>query len=280
MKTDWTEIIEPKKNIFSINLKEIWKNKDLVYMYVKRDIVTMYKQTILGPLWFLINPLLTTFVFVFVFGNIAKISTDNLPQPLFYLSGIILWNYFSDTLTRNSQTFITNSNIFGKVYFPRIVVPLSIVISNLLKLLIQFGLFILILIYYLFQNYAITPNIYMLLFPLNIFMLAGLGLGFGILFSSLTTKYRDLVYLLTFGITLWQYATPIIYPLSSIPNDKKWIVMLNPLTAIIESFKFGFLGVGTFNINNYLYSFSFTIVLVIISLIIFNKVQRSFMDVI
>lgn len=280
MKTDWTEIIEPKKNIFSINLKEIWKNKDLVYMYVKRDIVTMYKQTILGPLWFLINPLLTTFVFVFVFGNIAKISTDNLPQPLFYLSGIILWNYFSDTLTRNSQTFITNSNIFGKVYFPRIVVPLSIVISNLLKLLIQFGLFILILIYYLFQNYAITPNIYMLLFPLNIFMLAGLGLGFGILFSSLTTKYRDLVYLLTFGITLWQYATPIIYPLSSIPNDKKWIVMLNPLTAIIESFKFGFLGVGTFNIYNYLYSFSFTIVLVIISVIIFNKVQRSFMDVI
>jgi len=280
MKTDWTEIIEPKKNIFSINLKEIWKNKDLVYMYVKRDIVTMYKQTILGPLWFLINPLLTTFVFVFVFGNIAKISTDNLPQPLFYLSGIILWNYFSDTLTRNSQTFITNSNIFGKVYFPRIVVPLSIVISNLLKLLIQFVLFILILIYYLFQNYAITPNIYMLLLPLNIFMLAGLGLGFGILFSSLTTKYRDLVYLLTFGITLWQYATPIIYPLSSIPNDKKWIVMLNPLTAIIESFKFGFLGVGTFNIYNYLYSFSFTIVLVIISVIIFNKVQRSFMDVI
>lgn len=280
MKTEWTEIIEPKKSIFSINLKEIWKNKDLVYMYVKRDIVTMYKQTILGPLWFLINPLLTTFVFVFVFGNIAKISTDNLPQPLFYLSGIILWNYFSDTLTRNSQTFITNSNIFGKVYFPRIVVPLSIVISNLLKLLIQFGLFILILIYYLFQNYAITPNIYMLLLPLNIFMLAGLGLGFGILFSSLTTKYRDLVYLLTFGITLWQYATPIIYPLSSIPNDKKWIVMLNPLTAIIESFKFGFLGVGTFNIYNYLYSFSFTIVLVIISVIIFNKVQRSFMDVI
>lgn len=277
---EWTNIIKPKTSLFSIDFKELWRYRDLLIMFVKRDIVTMYKQTILGPLWFIINPIFTTIVFMFVFGGIAKISTDGLPQALFYLSGIVCWNYFSETLTRNSQTFISNANIFGKVYFPRLVVPVSIVVSNLLKLVIQFGLFLIVYAYFLMKGYDIRPNYYALLFPLLVLMLAGLGLGFGIIFSSMTTKYRDLVFFLTFGVSLWQYATPIIYPLSTISEDNRWIMELNPLTSIVETFKYGFLGVGTFNWSSLIYSLSFTIVLLIIGIIVFNKVQRNFMDVV
>ncbi len=273
-------IIKPHSSLLDVDLREIWRYRDLMYMFVKRDVVTMYKQTILGPLWFFINPIFTTIVYMVVFGGIAKISTDGLPQALFYLSGIICWNYFSECLTKNSTTFIDNANVFGKVYFPRLVVPLSIAISNLLKLLIQFGLFVIVYLYFVFKGVDVQPNGYAFLFPWLICLLAGQGLGFGILFSSMTTKYRDLKFLLTFGVQLWQYATPVIYPLSSIPERYQWIVQLNPVTSIIETFKYGFMGQGFFSWGALGYSSAFTLVLLATSVLVFNKVQKSFMDVV
>lgn len=276
----WTTVIKPHSNFFEIDFKEIWKYRDLVSMFVKRNVVTMYKQTVLGPLWFFINPIFTTLVYMVVFGGIAKISTDGLPQALFYLSGIICWNFFSECLNKNSTTFIDNASVFGKVYFPRLVVPLAVVISNLLKLMIQFGLFVLVYLYFVFKGVNVHPNTYALLFPWLVFLLAGLGLGFGILFSSMTTKYRDLKFLLSFGVSLWQYATPVIYPLSSISDKYQWIVQINPVTAIIEAFKYGFMGHGAFSWGALVYSSIFTIVLLSISVLVFDKVQKGFMDVV
>lgn len=280
---NWTVIIKPKGKLFSLNLQEIWQYRDLLEMYIKRDIVTFYKQTILGPIWFFVQPIFTTIIFMFVFGGLAGISTDGIPQALFYLSGITLWNYFSDSLTKTADTFFTNQAIFGKVYFPRLIAPLSVTISGLIKMFIQFGLFVIVYIYFVIKGTPVKPNLYALLFPLLILILSGLSLGFGIIISSMTTKYRDLKFLITFAIQLWMYATPVIYPLSVMEGSfskYKWVIQANPLTAVMETFKYGFLGQGTFTWLSLAYSAIFTIVILLIGIIIFNKVERSFMDII
>jgi len=270
--------IKPQSNLFELNLKELWDYRDLIYMYVKRDIVTFYKQTIMGPLWFIIQPILTTAMFMYVFGNLAGLSTDGIPKPLFYFTGILIWNYFADCLTRNSKTFIENQGVFGKVYFPRLVVPISITISNLVRFFIQFGIFLIIYFYYLFTGASVMPNFHAFLIPLLIVMAAGLSLGFGIIFSSLTTKYRDLTFLLQFGVQLWMYITPVIYPLNSIAPEKQWIVQLNPMTSIIETFKYGSIGTGAFSWLWLAYSFVFMIILLLTGIVVFNKVEKGFMD--
>lgn len=276
--TEITEI-KPQSNLLDLNLKELWAYRDLIRMYIKRDIVTFYKQTVLGPLWFVIQPVLTTIMFMFVFGNLAGISTDGIPQPLFYFAGITLWNYFSDCLTRNSKVFIENQAIFGKVYFPRLVVPISVTISNLVRFFIQFAIFLLIFTFYIVQpEYNIQPNATLFLLPLLILMTAGLSLGFGIIFSSMTTKYKDLTFLLQFGVQLWMYATPVIYPLNSFSAEKQWLLALNPMTSIIETFKYSFVGQGVFSWEYLAYSFGFMVIILFVGIIIFNKVQKSFMD--
>lgn len=280
---DWDIIIEPKKKLFSLDLGEVWRYRDLLVMYVKRDIVTMYKQTILGPVWYLIQPLMTTIMFMFVFGGIAGIPTDGLPQPSFYMAGIVCWNYFSECLTKCSETFNANQHIFGKVYFPRLVVPFSITISSLLKMAIQFILFIAVYIFYMCKGFSPQITWYILLVPFLVMMLAGLGLGFGLIISSMTTKYRDLRFLVSFGVQLWMYITPVIYPLSILKENYPsyvWAIVANPLTSIIETFKLAFLGQGTFEWTYLIYSLVFTITVMFFGMLTFNKVQRSFMDVI
>jgi lipopolysaccharide transport system permease protein len=279
----WNLVIEPHGKLFRLNLKEIWQYRDLLEMYSRREIVTFYKQTILGPIWFFIQPIFTTLVYMFVFGGLAKIPTDGIPQPLFYLSGITLWNYFSESLTKTSDTFLTNQAIFGKVYFPRLIAPLSIIITGLIKMFIQFAVFILVYIYYVAKGTAVAPNFYALLFPVLILILAALTLGFGIIISSMTTKYRDLKFLIAFAIQLWMYATPVIYPLSVMAgSSKKYLLLIqaNPLTSVMETFKFGFLGQGTFSWFALGYSFVFSFIVLFVGIIVFNKVERSFMDVI
>ena len=269
--------------MLSIDLREVWQYRDLLTMYVKRDIITFYKQTILGPLWFIIQPLFTTIMFMFVFGGIAGISTDGIPQAVFYLAGLVCWNYFQDCLSKCADTFNANQAIFGKVYFPRLVVPLSIVISNLIKMAIQFTLFLVVYIYYLTSGVDFHLNGMILLVPFLVLMLGCLGLGLGMIISSMTTKYRDLRFLITFGIQLWMYATPVIYPLSVMKETYPkyiWVLVANPLTAILETFKYAFTGVGVFNWLYLGYSFAFTIIILTLGIIIFNRVQRSFMDVI
>jgi len=279
MEQEYTTVIKPKNRLLELNLKEIWQYRDLFSMFVKRNIITQYKQTILGPAWFVIQPALTTIMYIVVFGGIAGISTDGLPQPLFYLSGIVCWQYFSDCLNKTSSTFTDNQSIFGKVYFPRLIFPLATVASNLVRMFIQFALFVVVYLWFVFKGVSVAPNIYLLIIPLLILMLAGLSLGFGIIISSLTTKYRDLTILFTFVVQLWMYATPVIYPLSTISNEKiRLAMMINPITSIVEAFKYSTLGVGTFSWNMLGYSFGFMIVLLAIGIVIFNKVQRSFMD--
>ena len=278
---NWTTVIKPKERLLQVDLQELWRYRDLCMLFVRRNITTQYKQTILGPLWYIIQPAMTVIMYMVVFGGIANISTDGLPQPLFYLSGICLWQYFNDCLTKTSSTFTANASIFGKVYFPRMVVPISTVISNLLRFAIQFGLFL--VVYAIYQLFIIPGQIhtnwYALLLPALVIMLAGLALGFGILFSSLTTKYRDMQLLLDFFIRLWMYATPVIYPLSTITNEKlRFVMSLNPLTGIVEAFKYGFLGEGQFSWGLLGYSFAFMVVLLAIGIVIFNRVQRTFMD--
>ncbi|MBR4689598.1 MAG: ABC transporter permease [Bacteroidales bacterium] len=272
-------VIKPMSSLLQLNLKDIWHYRDLMMMYVKRNIVTVYKQTILGPLWLVVQPVLTTIMFMFVFGNLAGLSTDGVPGALFYFAGLILWNYFSQCLTGTSGVFIANQNVFGKVYFPRIVVPLATTISNLIQFLIQFAVFVVLYVYYyVTMEVPIVPNVYVALLPLLVLLCAGLSLGFGIIFSSMTTKYRDLVFLLQFGVQLWMYATPIIYPLNSIPVDKQWIFLLNPVTPIIETFKFGAFGVGVFSWGALVYSFVFMVLLLFFGIILFNRIEKSFMD--
>ena len=283
MSKYWDTSITTDKKLLSIDLHEVWQYRDLLTMYVKRDIITFYKQTILGPLWFIIQPLFTTIMFMFVFGGIAGISTDGIPQAVFYLAGLVCWNYFQDCLSKCSDTFNANQAIFGKVYFPRLVVPLSIVISNLIKMTIQFALFLVVYIYYFASGVDFHINATICLVPLLIMMLGGLGLGFGMIISSMTTKYRDLRFLITFGVQLWMYATPVIYPLSVMKETYPkyiWVLVANPLTAILETFKYAFTGVGVFSWLYLGYSFAFTIIILTLGIIIFNRVQRSFMDVI
>ena len=274
----WTTLIKPRNKLLQIDLHEIWHYRDLYSLFVKRDIITQYKQTVLGPLWFFIQPAFTTIMYMIVFGGIANISTDGLPQPMFYLAGIVCWQYFANCLTKTSSTFTSNAGLFGKVYFPRLVVPLATVSSNLVRMGIQFLLFIAVYIYYLLAGVQVAPNIYILLIPLLIFMLAGLALGFGIIISSMTTKYRDLTILFSFFVHLWMYATPVIYPLSTMTPRQQQIMAINPVTSIIETFKYGTMGTGTFSWAHLSYSFVFMVVLLALGIVVFNKVQRSFMD--
>lgn len=275
----WDLIIQPKAGLFNFNLKEIWKYRDLVWLFVKRDFTAQYKQTVLGPLWHLIQPIFTTLIFVIVFSKIANIPTDGIQPTLFYLSGIILWNYFAGCLTTTSSTFITNAGIFGKVYFPRLVMPLSAVLSNIVKLGIQFLLLMLMILYFYFKGNPIHVSVTWLIIPLLVVMMASLGLAIGILISSLTTKYRDLNILISFAIQLLMYATPIAYPLSYLQNKSyaSWI-RWNPLTPIVEAFRYALFGNGTFTLNSLLYSTSFILIALFTGLIFFNRIERSFMD--
>lgn len=277
---NWTEVIEPKSRLLDLRLRDLWKYRDLVLMFVKRDFIAYYKQTILGPIWFFLQPLLTTIIYIFIFGRVAGLSTDGLPMMAFYLAGITVWNYFSETLNKTATVFKDNAQIFGKVYFPRLTMPVSIVISNLLRFFIQFALFFIVWVYYLFQNNSIQPNIYIALTPVLIIIMGLLALGFGMIISALTTKYRDLIYLLTFGIQLLMFATPVIYPLSSISGEYKWIIAANPMTSIVETFRFAFLGSGTFSWAYLTYSFLFSIIILFTGTIVFNKVEKSFTDTI
>ena len=273
----WTETIESKHSLFDLNLKEVWRYKDLVYMFVKRDFISSFKQTILGPIWFFINPIFTTIVYIVVFGNIAKLSTDGAPKILFYLAGITLWNYFSSCLVGTSNVFTNNAGIFGKVYFPRLIMPISIVISNLMRFGVQMGLFLIAFFYYLFKG-EVQPNWWILATPLLIVLMAVFALGMGMIFSSLTTKYRDLQMLLTFGISLYMYATPVIYPASSLKGIFKTIAFYNPLTGIFECFKYAWLGVGDFNAPMLMISTILIFVILVIGTVTFNKVEKGFMD--
>lgn len=275
---NWTDIIQPKTSLLNIPIKEVWRYRDLLLMLVKRDFVSYYKQTILGPVWFFVQPILTTLMFVIIFGNIAKISTDELPKFLFYLSGITLWNYFSDCLNKTATVFKDNANLMGKVYFPRLILPLSIVTSNLIKLGIQLLLFFFIWMYFLVTTATIQPNFYALLLPFIILIIGLQALGFGMIISSLTNKYRDLIFLLSFAVQLWMYATPIIYPMSAIPEKYKWLINFNPVTPLIEIFRYGFLGKGEFSFISISYCIVFTILILSIGTIIFNKVEKNFMD--
>ena len=278
---EWDLVIEPKTSLFELNLKDVWRYRDLLWLLVKRDFVSFYKQTILGPLWFFIQPLFTTIIFTFIFGNLAGLSTDGLPQPLFYMAGITAWNYFADCLTKTSTVFRDNANIFGKVYFPRLIMPLSIVVSNLVRFGVQMLLFFVMIGYYLFQNEMgslFQPNSYILLFPVLVLLMALLGLGLGLIITALTTKYRDLAFLITFGVQLMMYATTVIYPLSAAPVKYKWIIELNPMTGIIEAFRYGFLGQGVFTANTFGYSVIFTFVSLVLGVIIFNKTEKTFVD--
>lgn len=275
----WSMVIEPQRSLLDLRLGELWRYKDLVMLFVRRDFVSVYKQTILGPIWYLIQPLLTTLTFTFIFGSVASLPTDGLPQFLFYMSGTVVWSYFASCLTKTSETFVQNANLFGKVYFPRLAVPISILISNLVTFLIQFAMFLAFVLYFVLRGTPIQINwLWIALSPILMLMMAGLGLGFGIIISSLTTKYRDLRFLVTFGVALLMYATPVIYPVSSIPARFQWIILANPMTPIIEAFRYAFLGAGTVDINHLLYSFGFMLVVVIIGSIIFNRVEQTFMD--
>ena len=273
------EIIEPTSSLLNLKLREVWNYRDLLKMFVRRDFVATYKQTILGPLWFFIQPILTTIMFTIVFGNFAKISTDGKPPILFYLSGLTIWNYFSECFTKTATVFTANAGIFGKVYFPRLIMPLSIITSGLLRLGIQLLLFLCFYGYFILKgNGSVAANFYVFLTPFLIFMMAGYALGAGMIISAMTTKYRDLSFLLTFGVQLLMYATPIIYPVNSLPQKYQRYVMANPLSAIVETFRFAFLGSGHFSWSSLLYSAAGMFVLLLVGIIVFNKVSKSFMD--
>ena len=275
---NWTTIIKPKTGWFDINLKELIQYKDLIIMFVKRDFKTMYKQTILGPLWIIINPLMTTLMYTIVFGNIANISTDGMPQIVFYMLGTTVWTYFSSCLTKTSSTFTGNAAIFGKVYFPRLVTPISTVISGLINFGVQFLMFLGFMAYFMIKGSPIEPNLWILITPLLLVELAALALGFGIIISSMTTKYRDLAVLVTFGVQLWMYATPVVYPASQIGGKLKTLMMLNPVSPIVESFRYAFLGSGSIPWNYLGISVVTTLVVLFAGVVLFSRVEKTFMD--
>jgi lipopolysaccharide transport system permease protein len=270
--------ITAEHSLFDLKLKDTWEYRDLLWLLVRRDFVAFYKQTILGPLWFFLQPLFVTLIYTLVFGKIAGISTDGLPGPLFYMAGVTLWNYFSDCITKTSTVFRDNAGIFGKVYFPRLIMPLSIIISNLVRFGVQLLLFFGFMAYFYFTGTAIHLNVYALLFPVLIILIAAMGLGSGMIISALTTKYRDLAFLVTFGMQLLMYATTVIYPLSSAPAKYKWLIVANPITAIIETFRYGFLGHGSFSWEMLGYSTVFAMVVLTAGTMIFTKVERNFVD--
>lgn len=274
----WDINITSGRGYLDLSLGEIWRYRDLLRMFVKKDIITVYKQTILGPIWFLLQPIFTSLMYVVIFGRFAKISTDGVPPILFYLGSVTLWNYFSDTLNVTSKTFSENATVFGKVYFPRMVLPLSKVASGMVKLMIQLSLFFVFWLYYLLVKHTIHPNWHIVFFPVVLLTMALLSLGIGIIITSLTTKYRDLTFLIAFGVQLLMYATPVIYPVSLVPPDKQIWLWLNPLTSLFEIFKYAFLGKGTFDVQWLAYSIGVTIVTLLIGVIIFNRVEKRFID--
>jgi lipopolysaccharide transport system permease protein len=277
----WTTVIKPVTGWFDLNLREVWRSRDLVMLFVWRDFVTVYKQTILGPLWFLLQPLLTTMVFVLIFGRLAGLSTDGVPRLLFYLLGTVTWSYFANCLQKTSTTFISNAHIFGKVYFPRLTVPLSIVISNLIAFAIQFSLFLLFFAFYASKGWikpALQPTL--LLLPVLLIQMAALGLGCGMIVASLTTRYRDLGLLVGFGVQLWMFVTPVVYPASMVPQRWEWLMALNPMAAIINTFRHAFHGVGNFDIGQLLVSMAVTATILAIGVLLFSRIEKSFMDTI
>jgi homopolymeric O-antigen transport system permease protein len=276
----WDTVITSKAPVFDLRLDEVWRYRDLLILFVKRDIAQVYKQTILGPLWFFIQPIITTLVFTVIFGNLADIPTDGIPPILFYLSGVTFWNFFAESLNKSSTVFRDNQNIFGKVYFSRLVLPLSIVMNNLVKFGIQLIMFLLIYFYFFFTNPFIQPNLCALLFPVLVLITAGLALGFGLIITSMTAKYRDLLFLIQFGIQLWFFATPVVWPLSEVSADKRIFAMLNPMTSVIETFKYGFVGEGTFSWLYLGYSFGFMLLIVFAGIISFNRIEKTFVDII
>ncbi|MEI7977962.1 MAG: ABC transporter permease [Bacteroidota bacterium] len=277
-KQDW--VIKSKNNWLNIDFISAWEYKDLFVLFIKRDFVAFYKQTILGPLWFFLQPILTMFVFAFVFGKIGNISTNNLPKPLFYLPGIICWNYFAECILKNSTVFRDNANLFSKVYFPRIILPMSIVFSSMVRFFIQQFLFVIILIIYSFNGFKIHINTTILLLPILLILMAALGQGIGLIISSLTTKYRDLALLVNFGVQLLMFSTTVAYPLSAAPQNFKFWIALNPMTTILETFRYSFLGQGQFSVSALIYTSILTLVIFFLGIILFSKVEKDFIDTI
>jgi lipopolysaccharide transport system permease protein len=277
-ESEWTTVLRAKRHWWNINLKEIWAYKDLIALFVRRDFVAYYKQTILGPLWFLIQPLFTTVVFTVIFGRIANIPTNGVPPMLFYMAGVVCWNYFAECLNKTSNTFVSNAAIFGKVYFPRLVTPISVTISNLVTFLIQFALFMSFWMYFASQGADIHISSFVWFLPLLVLQMACLGLGVGIIVSSLTTRYRDLTFAVGFGVQLWMYATPVVYPLSEVHGKLRTIVLLNPMTPVVETFKGIFLGTGTIDGNMLLYSWAQVLVILLVGMVMFSRVEKNFMD--
>ena len=275
---NWSLVIRPQRAWWDLRLGELWRYRDLVWLFVWRDFVAYYKQTILGPLWYLIQPILTTLVFTVIFGNIAKLSTDGLPPFLFYLAGNTVWTYFSTCLTSTSNTFTSNAGLFGKVYFPRLSIPVSIVISNIISFGIRMLVFLAFLAYFILSGSEIYPNLWILLLPVLLLIMAGMGLGLGIIISSLTTKYRDLQQLVGFGVQLLMYGTPIIYPLSSIEGSWRWVILANPMTPVVEVFRLAFLGTSSLNPIYLVYSSVFVVVVFLAGILVFNHVENTFMD--
>jgi lipopolysaccharide transport system permease protein len=273
----WDLVIKNKTSLFDLRLKQVWRYRDLLYLFIDRNFKTTYKQTLLGPLWFFIQPILTTVTFTIIFGNIAKIPTDGAPKLIFYMTGITIWSYFSSCLTGVSGVFQANANIFSKVYFPRLIMPLTIVISNLLRFSIQFLLFLCFL-YYFYNNGSINPNIWVIYFPIVILLMALLSMGIGLILSSMTTKYRDLSMLIGFGVQLLMYASPIIYPVSEVPEQYLFLIKINPLVPVFEYMRYAFLGIGEFSFLSFSYTFLMTFIFLVIGILIFNKVQKTFMD--
>ena len=274
----WDLYIKPKSGWFNIEIGEIFRYKDLITLFVKRDFVTFYKQTILGPLWYIIQPLFNTLVFTFIFGKVAKIPTDGLPPFLFYLSGTVVWSYFSHCLNETSNTFTTNAEVFGKVYFPRIAVPISVALTAVFQFLIQFAIFLGFLSYFWYKGSNINPTIYIITLPLIVLHMAILSIGFGMMISALTAKYRDLAFAMSFMIQLWMYLTPIVYPLSQVPEKYRLFILINPMTAVVESFRGAFLGVNSITPQELLFSIFLSIIFFIGGIVIFNRVERTFMD--
>lgn len=274
----WDLEITPDNGLLNLHLKDVWNYRDLLWLLVRRDFVSFYKQTILGPVWFFIQPVFTTVTFTFVFSNLAKISTNGVAPPLFYLAGTVAWNYFADSLTKTSTVFKDNAAIFGKVYFPRLIMPLSIVFSNLVKFGVQFILFIILLLFFIWKGDKVGPNWFILLFPVVILLMAILGLGLGLIVTAVTVKYRDLAFVVVFGMQLLMYATPVIYPLSAAPVKYQLIIALNPMSGLIETFRYGFLGAGQFYKGAFIYSVVASLVIFLLGLIIFNKAEKNFVD--
>lgn len=274
----WVTVLSPETRWLDFRLGELWRYRDLVTLFVRRDFLAQYKQTILGPAWHVIQPILTTVTFTIVFGRIARIPTDSLPPFLFYFGGYVIWSYFATTLTKISNTFIANASMFGKVYFPRMAIPVSISISSMISFLIQLALFLAFLTYFQLRGARVDPNAWLLAAPVLVVLMGALGLGFGIIVSSLTTRYRDLSNLVAFGVQLLMYATPIVYPLSEVPENYRLVVLLNPMSSLVEAFRFGFLGAGTVSFGHLAYSAVFTVVVLICGVLLFNRVERNFMD--